>query len=156
MLSCEPDWRRGGRSGEDGFDTGSTELAHDAFKPREIVLALLVFAQAPGEFAHADDVHARCSHQFDIAVPKSFGIFRGAAVRINPLFRMVVSAKIHSSGSACRLFPDIRRSHGLCNPKKANCSAYQRRVSLDGDSTPEKSVIERTALSANNHAGSHI
>ncbi len=44
---------------------------HDAAQPGEIKFAFFGFAEAPGEFADADDVDAGLGHQFGVHVPNA-------------------------------------------------------------------------------------
>ena len=69
---------------------------HDAAQPEEIVFAFLGFAEAPGKFADADDVDAGLDHQRGVAFPGAFGIVGGAGVGKDPVFGIIVNAKIHN------------------------------------------------------------
>ena len=72
---------------------------HDAAQPEEIVFAFLGFADAPGKFADADDVDAGLGHQLGVTFPGTLGIVSGAAVREDPLLRIIVNAKKHNLAS---------------------------------------------------------
>ena len=81
----------------------------------EIVFALFGFADAPGKFADADDVDAGLGHQFGVMFPSALGIVGGAAVREDPLLRIIINAKKHNLASGfSRILKATRRA---CNLK---------------------------------------
>ena len=95
MFLGQPNGRRGGRRGQHDLDTGLAQQIHRPSQPAKIKFAFLRFAQAPREFAHADHVDARLLHQFGVMFPGGFGLIGGAAIRIDPLLRIIIDAEIH-------------------------------------------------------------
>ena len=76
---------------------------HHALEPVEIELAVLGLAQAPGEFADADDVEAGGGHELGVAPPLRLGVFSRATEGEDPLFGIIINAEIHkfSFGLGC-------------------------------------------------------
>ncbi len=121
MFFGEPDGRRGGGRAENDLDAGLPHEVHDAPEPLEIILALFALAQAPGEFAHADDVHAGGEHQLHVAFPAGLRLLRGACVRPDPMLRIIIYAKIHNLGWLGLIVALILGRNGNC--AMLNCEA---------------------------------
>ena len=104
MLLGQPDRRRGGGGGEHHLDPCLAHDIHDALQPIEFEFAILGFAEAPGEIADADHVNAGFDHEVGILIPLSFWLFGCSSVRKDPLFRIIIDAKIHmvvARGALC-------------------------------------------------------
>ena len=97
MLRREPQRRRRCRSRENNFDIGLRQQIHHAPHPVEFEAAFFWLVKPPREFAETHDVHAEVHHEFHVARPLRFGIVGSACVREDPVFWMVVDAKIHTT-----------------------------------------------------------
>ena len=95
MFLSEPNGRCGSGSGKNDLDAGPAENVHYPAKPAKVAFGFFRLADAPGEFANADDVDAGGGHQLRIALPCGLGIVGGSSVRINPLLRMIINTEIH-------------------------------------------------------------
>ena len=111
----EPDGRRGGGRAEHDLNAVVAQNIHHALEPVEIEFAVLLFAQAPGEFADADDVEAGGAHELGVLHPLRFGIFGGAAVREDPLFRVIINAEIHKFSSGSDFIPTLKANRRAGN-----------------------------------------
>src|ERR1043166_3551111 len=74
MFLREPDGWRGGGCRENDFDAGPAEYVHHATQPTEVAFTFFAVADAPNEFADANDVNAGRSHHLGIAFPGGFWI----------------------------------------------------------------------------------
>jgi hypothetical protein len=99
MLFGQPDGRRGGGRAEDNLDVVMLHDVHDPAQPEEIIFAFFGFANAPGKFTDPDHIDAGLGHQFGVAFPCALGVVSGAAVREDPLLRIIVNAKKHNLAS---------------------------------------------------------
>ncbi len=99
VLSRQPDGGSSGGRAQDNLDVLILHDVHDAAQPLKIVFTLLGFADAPGIFADADNIDAGLGHQFGIMFPSPLGFVSGAAVREDPLLRIIVNAKKHNLAS---------------------------------------------------------
>ena len=95
MLFGEPDRRRGRGRGQHDLNARFAENIHHPLEPVEIEFTFLRFAKSPGEFAETYNIDARLDHEFGVMLPRSLGVFVGAAVWEDPLFGMIINAKIH-------------------------------------------------------------
>jgi hypothetical protein len=97
MLLGQPERRGRGGRGENHFQSSLAHHIHHAPQPGEIKLAVFWLAKAPGKFAKPHHVEARLGHEARVNLPLFLGVFRGAAVREDPLLRMIINAEIHRS-----------------------------------------------------------
>ena len=119
VLLQQPNrWRSGG-CGQHDFDAVLGEDVHRPAQPCEIVFALLAFAQAPAELAHAHDVHAGMFHELRVLVPSRFGFLRRSVVGKDPVLGIIVSSEIHgyqwlvtSNGTLAKYHSSSNRKFG--------------------------------------------
>src|SRR5205823_4423577 len=118
MLFGQPDWWGSRWRRQHHLDAGFAHDVHHATEPAKIRLLRFRFADAPDELSHARDIHAGLRHQLSIPLPRRFGIFGSAAVRVNPLFRMIINTEIHKlCAFVCGRFPTLQTSPSARNRK---------------------------------------